>query len=242
MNLAELRQTFCAKFATLTDELGIAAVNGDAATIAQLHQQAAGGDVALSDLWRANNFVRLHAAVAGGHVAVLQFLKEQKIIWDYDYNFMCIPGEVVGFMAPVAAIFGQIAVLEWMASSYCSSLEFDVKGLIRFTLQLKQFAVLQWALNRNLIDKMMWFMCEDPELLEWFARQLPLEKFVVHVNGPQSWYLTRGREVSWTPDKQKKLWIDVNWRESEMTVILSSKRRGLRLPLELWELAEEYFT
>jgi len=242
MDFAEVKQAFCAEFAGLTDALGIAAVNGDVATIAQLHQQAAGKNVVLRDLWRANGFVRLHAAVAGGYIAVLQLLKEQEIINDHDCNFICISGEAVGSMISVAVVFDQIAVIEWMASSDPDNLAFGINGLIHFAMQLKRFATLQWALDRHVIHNMVWFMCEDQELLEWFARRLPLEKFVVHINGPQLFFLMHGRKATWTLDEQKKFWVDVNYRKSELTTILVSKQHGLRLPPELWELVEEYFT
>ena len=71
-------------------------------------------------------------------------------------------------------------------------------------------------------------LCEDEEVLRWFAWRLSEEEFV----GPS--------RVPWETKARKKMWRDVR-RESELAVVLAGRRRSLRLPPELWELVDADF-
>lgn len=86
-------------------------------------------------------------------------------------------------------------------------------------------------------------MCGFRTVLDWFARRLPVNLFSARVGGV-------GRQIAryeyecggvLTAEERKKLWTDVR-RESVLATVVAGKRCGLRLPPELWELAEEYFT
>ena len=229
MNLAGQRQTFRAKFASFTDELDIAALNGDTVTITRLHQTIY-KDVVLSDLWRENNFIRLHAAVAGGHVAVLQLLKEQEIIGDnYGFEIILDPLEDISTIVCAAVVFEQIIVLDWVVSNF-QDLNHHPGRLNGILFCMKNLVVLQWAFDRNLFRDTDWLLCEDEELLKWFARRLPVKKFMGHVGDFRlAHYKLHSRLTS---DERKKLWTDVR-RESVLATVAAGKRRGIRLPPEL---------
>ncbi len=238
MSLAEIRHDFCMEFAKLTDELGVAARDGDIVAV----EQAA----ATRDAWRADACTRLDAAAANGHVAVLQLLKDRGIIDAVDFNFECVPGNHVASLAVMAALFEQTAVLDWLADGLAGELADGpagglagkLAGFVRGAINSKMFVALQWALNRGLIQEREVFLCEDEEVLKWFARRLPEGKFARSIRPslyvPMMMCCMPAQEL----EKRKKMWRDVR-RESELAVVLAGRRRSLRLPPELWELVDE---
>jgi len=225
MSLAEIRHDFCMEFAKLTDELGVAARDGDIVAV----EQAA----AIRDAWRADACTRLDAAAANGHVAVLQSLKDRGIIDAVDFNFECVPGNHVASLAVMAALFEQTAVLDWLAGGLAGE-------FVRCAINSKLFVALQWALDRGLIQEREVFCCEDEEVLRWFARRLPEGEFARPIRpslyAPMMMCCMPAQEL----EKRKKMWHDVR-RESELAVVLAGRRRSLRLPPELWELVDADF-
>lgn len=239
----QFKQKLCAEFEGITDSLGIAVANGNTAALDRMFNNDW-----TSYTWRIkigrNRFICVHAAAARGHINVLQFLMDKEIIGAHDFNFACITEELHGSIAKVAVVFNQNAVLDWMLCYFRRHPSYNIHTplLVRFIMREKQLNALQWAFDHNLVRTEDWGLSGNRTVLDWFARRLPVNLFSAHIDGV-SRQIARyeyQRDVL-TVEERKKLWTDVR-RESVLATVVASKKCGLRLPPELWELAEEYFT
>ena len=241
---SQLKQKLCAEFEGITDSLGIAAANGNTAALDRMFSND-WTSFTWRDILRRDKFICVHVAAAKGHINVLQFLLDKQIIGARDFNFACISEETHGSIARVAVVFNQIVVLDWMLYYFrrCASYNIHTPLLVKFIMREKQLNALQWAFDRNLVRTEDWGLCGNRTVLDWFARRLPVNLFSARIDGVAQqiarYEYERGGVL--TAEERKKLWTDVR-RESVLATVVAGKKHGLRLPPELWELVEEYFT